>query len=202
MKSFVLTAIVCSFSFAACLPLGESGKDGSNGKDGAPGARGLPGKDGISPVVSGARLRAIYRTGVDGSSAPVSWYDTDLGIECEFGAAEDAVLRCLPSVGTTTQVDMYYTKSTCDGVAVAANVFHNPGSCTTDPAYVIWSPEGCPKVRAVYRVDGKFTSTMPSYRSALPEGECSNAVQDSVHLLAVTHIDPGQFMSAVDIHPY
>lgn len=47
--------------------------------------------------VSGARLKAKYLEGADGSRQFFAWYDTTRGVDCSFSEAADGVWRCLPS---------------------------------------------------------------------------------------------------------
>ncbi len=45
----------------------------------------------------GSRLKAKIVTGEDGSEAATGLFDTKLGINCAFSAAEDGKIRCLPT---------------------------------------------------------------------------------------------------------
>jgi hypothetical protein len=50
---------------------------------------------------SGARIKARWYLGEDGSREFLGWFDAELGTDCRFDRARDGVLRCLPSAGAT-----------------------------------------------------------------------------------------------------
>ncbi len=58
---------------------------------------------------SGARLRARYIAGADGSRQFVGWWDSERKEECAFAKAEDGTLRCLPTSYPTT----YFADASC-----------------------------------------------------------------------------------------
>jgi hypothetical protein len=60
--------------------------------------------------VSGARIRARYLDGDDGSKQFVGWRDTQLGMDCTYLFAEDGEYRCLPS---SILVGGYFTDANC-----------------------------------------------------------------------------------------
>lgn len=51
----------------------------------------------LQPVyASGPRLKRRIITGSDGSKDFAGWYDSQLGVNCAWGVAEDGTKRCLP----------------------------------------------------------------------------------------------------------
>jgi hypothetical protein len=74
---------------------GPPGVPGPAGEKGDPGEQGPPGDPAAAVTVSGARLRARYIKGGDGSKQFVGWFDAQLGYECEFGTF-DQEFRCFP----------------------------------------------------------------------------------------------------------
>jgi hypothetical protein len=75
---------------------------------------------------SGTRLKANNYVGSDGSKQFISWHDTTLNIDCQFGPASDGTTRCMP-IGT--------------GVAGFAAVYFSDSGCSQPVVYA--SPKGC-----------------------------------------------------------
>jgi hypothetical protein len=79
-------------------PAGVEGKAGAPGEKGDPGEPGTPGEPGKDALLSGARLKARFWVGEDGSRQLIGLYDTDRDEACSFTASpvESGVARCLP----------------------------------------------------------------------------------------------------------
>jgi hypothetical protein len=82
---------------------GPPGPQGPAGEKGEAGEQGPPGDPAEAVTVSGARLRARYIQGGDGSKQFVGWFDAQLGYQCDFGAF-DGQFRCFPPAKTVLVV--------------------------------------------------------------------------------------------------
>lgn len=80
--------------------------------------------------VSGSRLKVKYYAGEDGSKLPIpgSMFDTQLGIDCQFGTMFDGVLRCIPAIQVT---NILYSDAAC-----TAEMALVP-KCSTNQKYVV-----------------------------------------------------------------
>jgi hypothetical protein len=83
-------------------PQGPAGPTGAPGPAGPQGAQGDPGPAGpIGPAgglyASGARLRARFLAGTDGSKQFAGWFDMQRNEACNFILAIDGTTRCLPA---------------------------------------------------------------------------------------------------------
>jgi hypothetical protein len=109
MRPLILITLLC---LTACTAKnGANGQDGANGERGPTGATGATGPQGVpgpagsgfSPdggsFQSGSRLRAKYLDGADGTKQFVTWWDSQLQIDCSFQLASDNQQRCLPIQG-------------------------------------------------------------------------------------------------------
>jgi hypothetical protein len=65
--------------------------------------------------LSGTRLKPKFILGADGSKlfTPDILHDAQLGVDCKFGLAADAKLRCLPTGADGLMVEVDYTDSKC-----------------------------------------------------------------------------------------
>ena len=112
-------------------PAGEDGKDGAPGEPGGPpgpkgepgpvgpqgpqGPQGEPGSGGSSaPDASGSRIKLRYLKGEDGSRRFVGFFDSQLGVACEWKRGTDLARHCLPVETARTR----YVDSQCQ-VAIA-----------------------------------------------------------------------------------
>lgn len=138
-------------------PAGEKGPSGAPGAPGSPGADGPAGADGQA-VTSGARLKALFRTGDDGSKSydPYYWFDENLGGRCTFLVATDGAERCLPQQYsgdglTTSAASAYFSDAACSLVAVAQVGCLAPKFATD----ILSLPNACPAYGyRVYAVGG------------------------------------------------
>jgi hypothetical protein len=71
----------------------------------------------------GSRLRAKWVKGTDGSEIAAGLFDTQLGVDCRFGEAEDGKTRCLPA-----ETAKHYWPD-MPGYSVPINIFLDSG-CT------------------------------------------------------------------------
>ncbi len=136
----ILLAILSSV-LTGCLPQGEKGNPGApgltghDGPPGEPGPPGPPGKDGtpgVSPSMSGTRIKAQWNVGSDGSRSFVGWVDSTTGQACGYGSATDGVKRCLPS----TSGYFIYADAACTELVYAVPP---PAPGFTPPSYVVSS---------------------------------------------------------------
>lgn len=77
---------------------GAPGRDGAQGPAGAPGERGAEGPAGApgpGQNTDGARLKALYLAGDDGSRQWIGWVDSEIGQACSYRTV-NGVKRCLP----------------------------------------------------------------------------------------------------------
>jgi hypothetical protein len=105
--------------FAGTGQGGQSGQGGTSGTSGEDAGfmdvfmDAMP--DASADPVSGARLKAKYRSGADGSKAylPGSWYDSQRQESCAFYRASDGKERCLPLEEGYAQAGFYFTDAAC-----------------------------------------------------------------------------------------
>jgi len=100
---------------------------------------------------SGTRLKARNYVGADGARQFVGWRDSQLGVDCAFGAGEDGKIRCLP---TAAIIDpSYFSNITC------TQRITYPGPCGA-PKYAAEGVAGaCGGALRIYAVGAKATGT-------------------------------------------
>ncbi len=88
--------------------------------------RDVGGDDGppSDPWRSGARLRAMVVDGGDGAQLFAGWWDSELGVACQFRLVDRATARCFPVVGGIEGAGPFFSDADC-----------------TEPG-VLWFPPG------------------------------------------------------------
>jgi hypothetical protein len=100
-------------------PAGERGAVGPAGEQGPAGAKGDPGPAGPAGQASnvdGARLKAKYLVGSDGSRQFLTWHDTMLDSDCAYGGSPSV---CVP--GKPTAGSRIYDDAGCSNIIAILN---------------------------------------------------------------------------------
>ncbi len=85
----------------------------------------------VPGLADGTRLRARVWDGGDDARIFRTWFDTELGVECQFAMAADGRYRCLPSGSSAIWLDpVVFSDAACTRPAVIVP------SCEPAPAYV------------------------------------------------------------------
>lgn len=198
MKTWILV-VSMGLGIVGCTgaegPAGPAGQDGAPGAQGPKGDQGEPGKDGASGgAVSGARLKARYIVGEDGSKERTGdWLDTTTGQTCEFSdcGPGDPAMRCLPE--RISPAHVWYTSPSCDGSPVLG-IPDPDGNIPTPPTYgVIQALSGQPY--QYFMVGAPTAVPSPAYRDAV--GICEQVMPDPANFDAyeVTELAPGFFVA-------
>lgn len=70
---------------------------------------------------AGSRIKPVWLVSDDGAREHVGWFDSDLGVRCEFESAADGETRCVPSDRDPAVVRGE------DGIAAVRGIFSDPG---------------------------------------------------------------------------
>lgn len=153
---------------------GPMGPPGPKGEKGDKGDRGEPGPPGPGEVSkSGSRLvyRSVRLRGADGSEYVRSgtFFDTELGVECEPARAADGVIRCIPT-GPRTVVLNFAMANYADP-ACTVRVFPQPvgEGCEETLYFLQRRTTQCTEEHTVYRA-GDVAETV--YYLDFVEGGC------------------------------
>lgn len=136
-------------------PTGATGAKGADGTDGMAGPQGPPGAAPMDQVTSGARLKARWRVGEDGSRMFAGWHDSQLQVECEFKRAADGTERCVPGNPASLSGSpnepaplLFFTDSGCTQPILAVRI-----GCAS-PTYVHAASFDCDTTLRAYAVGG------------------------------------------------
>ena len=133
---------------------GGAGGGGTNGGGSDGGATG--GGTALDLYQSGSRLKLKVLTTADGAKAFQGWYDTQLGLDCQFVTASDGQLRCLP-IGTA-YVGSFYADGNC-----TTRLAYATCAGATPPAYAYATAaagSSCAAAYHVYAVAGAYSGTV------------------------------------------
>lgn len=164
MRKHLAAVAMCAASLGGCGNVAEHPADG------------VP-----ASFESGSRLVAIYWETDDGLRSLAGWHDTKFDIPCDFGTAEDGVLRCLPrAFASGTEV----TVSTC-------------ACCSPKPRFVYTTPtQTVTDVASLYCTD----LSVRSRRSIHELGAELSRTDASVTYTIGNVVDPATFVGATLQH--
>ncbi len=139
---------------------GPAGNVGTQGAPGMPGPAGLQGPAGATgpagavQIASGARLKAKWRVGDDGSRDFVHWYDSALNVDCAFERAADGVDRCLPVTYTNSTMATSYEVFYLDSMCTIPLVIMSAGCAS--PIYVHTADWACASAQHVWHLKAEI----------------------------------------------
>lgn len=133
----------------------------------------------MADPVDGKRLKAVFRTGDDGSKEPVPgmWYDSARSDICSWVTASDGTTRCMPFDGTDGNVSPYFLDAACTQPLAVIN------GCSTPKYGVLLTFSDCgasqyhffpfgalvvPTPSSVYAVSASATCAVASPPSETP----------------------------------
>jgi hypothetical protein len=168
---------------------GESGSGGHGGAYASTSGAVAPGNGGGPGNVSGSRLRSVSYAGDDGSMfAKAGAYDALLEAHCEFIAASDGVIRCMPVPMTGS---IHYLDKDC-----TREVVRTFFDCDSASSYVTaqYPVAECPPLRArSFRASNPRTAPVFSKSST----ECYSAGTQLV--VDVDEVPPADMVALVSI---
>lgn len=172
MSRLIAGCLVCLCSSTGC------GSDGAGGPDLGRGD------------VDGDRLVGRNLSFPGGSPIQVGWYDQELAAPCDFRAAADGQLRCVPQARIGT---LYYSSPDCAG----SSVMQVEPLCGAGAAAfaLILDFAACPARARVFRLGEPDTSGRVYVLAG--GGECIEVTQaDGFSYHAVEEVAPGELVAA------
>ncbi len=184
-------------------PVGPAGAPGAIGPAGAAGAVGQQGIPGSGGAISGARLKARYRLGDDGSREYIAggWFDSQLGGNCSFQRAADGIDRCLPNMRTASPYQsIRYLDAACTQEVL---FYYVPfGACPSnfDHGYAAKTEPSCTEELHVYALGPDAPQGTPLFAKA---GSCTVSSPVGSDLAAqpiLAEVSPSAFVGATGMH--
>lgn len=141
----------------------------------------------------GTRIVNLYRTTADGLKTPAGFYDTQLGLKCNFLTAGDGKERCLPTWNAS--VGLFSDPGCTSPVAQITK-----DSCAPTLAYSAVSNASCTAPATVVRIYsvGGLLST-PLIYSGTPDSctELSDSVFETYDFYSATEIPPETYAEGI-----
>lgn len=173
---------------------GPTSVDGdSGGADESSSTGAAPPIPGDGPFGGGARLRAVVEHG-DGAARLLHWFDTELGIECEFARDAAGDLRCLPVQLPGVQVG--YADDDC------AEAVLQTASCGAAPGFVRGDAVGAAQCdtgprQVTFRRGGPIPAPEHFGDWSPITGECGGGSPPVGDHYALDRVDDDDFLAAV-----